>query len=124
MKECKRCKEPKEITDFYEDRLICKECVGKHQKIFRTNKKAGIKPEAEKLYRPPRGLEKHHWNLNPQYLNDFIIMDGYFRDKLLKYLVFNLKTRLYSTLHGTVLCTKEKHSKYINRITELISEFK
>lgn len=61
----------------------------------------------------PRNIELHHWNYNDDFLEDFFVLDIKEHKKAHLFLILDLETRIFKTLEGIYLDSKEKHENYL-----------
>ena len=61
----------------------------------------------------PDGTEFHHWNYNTEYLKDVIPLNRVIHRRIHKKLILDKELRIFKTLDGELLDTKEKHLNYI-----------
>ena len=59
-----------------------------------------------------KGVELHHWNYNDDYLQDVIKLNVKDHKKLHMFIKIDYDLRMYRTLNGDLLDTKDKHLKY------------
>jgi hypothetical protein len=64
-------------------------------------------------YKIPKGKELHHWNYHTEYLEDVFVMDRKQHRQAHRFLTFELDLRIFRTLEGKLLRTKEDHLKYL-----------
>lgn len=64
-------------------------------------------------FKTSKGIELHHWNYNEKYIEDVFILKTSQHRKAHKNLVFDLESRIFKTLKGEILDTKEKHKNYL-----------
>lgn len=64
-------------------------------------------------FKLPKGMERHHWNYNDDFLEDFFALDTFDHGYIHKFLVLDMEKRTFKTLTGEDLDTKEKHQNYI-----------
>ena len=58
-------------------------------------------------------FELHHWSYNESHLEDIIILDRFEHRRSHRLIKLDIESRLYRTLNGTVLDTKEAHLAYL-----------
>jgi hypothetical protein len=62
---------------------------------------------------PKKGLELHHWNYNDEFLEDVFFIDRKNHKLCHKYLIIDIKLRLFMDLESNLLDTKQKHYEYL-----------
>lgn len=67
----------------------------------------------------PKGFNKHHWSYNEEHYKDVIIIESVEHQKIHRFLIYDKTEKMYKTLEGTLLDTREKHEKYIQAIRNL-----
>lgn len=65
---------------------------------------------------PPAGFNNHHWSYNDEHLKDIITIPKNIHYKLHRYIIYVPNLKIYKTLEGTMLDTKEKHIQYMEII--------
>ena len=65
------------------------------------------------------GYNNHHWSYNDEHLKDTIKLSITLHNKLHRYISYDKKSKMYLTLDGTLLDTKEKHLKYLDIVKQL-----
>jgi hypothetical protein len=66
-----------------------------------------------------KGFECHHWSYNDEHLTDVFILNRRDHKKIHNYLTLDIKKRMFRTMDGKILNTKELHLEYINKIINL-----
>lgn len=79
-------------------------------------KKTSTYKNLSRKFKFPQGIEIHHWNYNDEFLEDFFSLTRAHHKKIHKYLVLDIDKRIFKTLDGEYLNTKDKHKKYIYKI--------
>lgn len=89
-------------------------------RVYKENypEKEKAKSTAAKLPCPV-GYERHHWSYNEPHYKDVIIMHQKDHAKIHKYLFYDKRLKMYRTLDGTVLDTRDKHEKYIEIVKQI-----
>lgn len=64
-------------------------------------------------YKLPRGKELHHWNYSPEFMEDLVVLDISTHRKIHRFLVLDVENRIFNSLEGEALNTKEKHYGYL-----------
>jgi thiol-disulfide isomerase/thioredoxin len=99
------------VLDFYAD--WCMPCVMMGPIVEDVAEKFGKKLKVEK------GFECHHWSYNDDHLTDVFILNRRDHKKVHKYLVLDIEKRMFKTIEGTILNTRELHEEYISKILNI-----
>jgi hypothetical protein len=86
------------------------------QKVWDSNKpwkQSSIYKGLNKALKLPKGINAHHWNYNDDYLRDVIIVERFEHRRAHEFLLLDVDKRIYKTLKGVYLDTKEKHISYL-----------
>lgn len=67
-------------------------------------------------FKMPKGIERHHWNYNEKFLEDFFALKREDHRYIHKFLILDIEKRIFLTLDGEPLDTKEKHKTYIDKL--------
>lgn len=67
---------------------------------------------ARKL-KPKKGLELHHWNYNDGFLEDVFFIDRKNHKLAHKFLIIDIKLRLFRDVESNLLDTRQKHYEYL-----------
>ena len=78
------------------------------EKVAARNKTSHMKPEV-------KGNHLHHWSYNEEHFKDVIELSEKDHNTVHTFMVYNQKKKMYETLNGVLLDTREKHEKYINQ---------
>lgn len=70
-------------------------------------------------YLSKKGLHLHHWSYNDQHLKNVIYLTPKDHNRLHRFLVYSQFDKMYKTLNGTLLDTKQKHIDYYNSVRNL-----
>ena len=65
-----------------------------------------------------KGIECHHWNYDDKYIYDVFFLTVKSHRKIHKSLILDIQLKMFRTLTGELLDTKEKHEEYINKIIQ------
>lgn len=65
------------------------------------------------------GFENHHWSYNEERWKDVIQLDSKFHAKLHRYMLYSNKDKMYITMEGTLLNTRELHENFISAIKNI-----
>ena len=79
----------------------------------KTWKNSSAYKNLSRKFKTSKGIELHHWNYNDKYLEDVFVLKTSQHRKAHKNLVFDLESKIFKTLKGEVLDTKEKHKNYL-----------
>jgi 1,2-phenylacetyl-CoA epoxidase PaaB subunit len=74
------------------------------EKKMAINKSSNIKA--------PDGEEKHHWSYNKEHYRDVLFFTTRDHNKLHRYMIYDQERKMYRSLDGVLLDTKNKHLKY------------
>lgn len=97
----------------------------------KANKKAintkyeGTYPEkvkakiASQYIKAPAGHHGHHWSYNKQHYLDVIFLPIALHYKAHRFMRYSQEHKMYFTINGTLLDTREKHEQYIQSIKNL-----
>lgn len=145
LNKCKECNK-KDVRDAYlvnvQDPLyVIKERErgrDKHYRLYANSLKTDpeVKKKAMAKYRDkypekrravllsqhiyaPSGSEKHHWSYNEQHYKDVIILPASLHIKIHRYLIYDKRTKMYKTIEGTLLDTRQKHELFISKVEEI-----
>lgn len=64
------------------------------------------------------GYEMHHWSYNKEHHKDVIELSKKNHNLIHRYMSYDPDYMMYTTRTGVLLCTKNMHQEYINRIIE------
>jgi len=67
----------------------------------------------------PSQHHKHHWSYNTEHLKDVVMLPYQLHYKTHRYMTYSQKEKMYRTLEGTLLDTRERHEAYIKLVSEL-----
>lgn len=81
--------------------------------------KKKIRSLVNKMPRLEKGLQYHHWSYNLDHAKDVIVINIADHNKLHRYLTYDQKEKMFRTLDGTLLDTREKHEKYLEVVKQL-----
>lgn len=70
---------------------------------------------AKNLFRED-GKELHHWSYNKQHFKDVIELSIQEHAFLHRYIIYDQERKMYRTLEGVLLDTKEGHIEYFNQL--------
>jgi hypothetical protein len=70
------------------------------------------------------GLERHHWNYNLEFVKDIIPISVEDHRKIHKCMRYDQELRLFRTINGVLLDTREKHLKHLKEVTLVYIDFK
>ncbi len=70
--------------------------------------------------RTPEGCHKHHWSYKEEHWLDFLILPLALHYKAHRFMRYSQAHKMYTTLSGTLLDTREKHEQYIQSIKDLL----
>ncbi len=93
----KRAEIMRRYVDKYPEKVIAKSAVGK------------MKPVIE-------GNELHHWSYNQSHYKDVIEVTIKEHGKLHRFIIYDQERRMYRTLEGELLDSRERHEDYIRRM--------
>lgn len=65
-----------------------------------------------------KGTERHHWNYSEESLEDFFAVSRKVHKQIHKYLTLDIERRIFKTMEGMYLDTKDKHLKYVCDVLE------
>lgn len=65
------------------------------------------------------GQHKHHWSYRKEHWMDIILLDNKLHYKVHRFMRYSQEHKMYFTLSGTLLDTREKHEAYIESIKNL-----
>ena len=86
------------------------------QKIWDKDKpwkKTSIYKNLNRDLKIKKGFSAHHWNYNNSYLRDVIIIERFEHRRAHEFLLLDVDKKIYKTLDGVYLSTKEKHINYL-----------
>ncbi len=89
------------------------------------NKYRGSYPEKEEAKRASdkirieKGKHKHHWSYLKEHWKDVIVLPMRLHFKAHRFMRYSQEHKMYFTLSGTLLDTREKHEQYIESIKDL-----
>lgn len=116
------------------ERKRCREKIRKSEKIpiNKEKKAASIRsyhikfPEkrlalikSQHVVLKTKGNESHHWSYNEKHFKDIIELSVKEHKKLHRYIIYDKEMKMYRTLEGDLLNTKEVHISYFNKIKHL-----
>lgn len=87
------------------------------QKVWDENKSWKSTAKYKNLHRNfkiEKGMEIHHWSYNDEHLEDFIVLTASIHKGVHKFLVLDINNKMFRTLTGELLDTKQKHIDYLN----------
>jgi hypothetical protein len=93
-----------------------------NQKIQKAKfpwKNEGVLKNLNKKLKVEKGFECHHWSYNDNHLTDVFILNRRDHKKVHKYLVLDIEKRMFKTIEGMLLNTKELHEEYISKILNI-----
>jgi len=67
----------------------------------------------------PEGKERHHWNYNKEYWKCVFNVDVKFHNKIHRYTKYDPDMKMYRTVHGTLLDSRELASKYYRKLNDI-----
>jgi len=129
LNKCKSCTKNDSKLNYIikskDDEFIKKERERGREKYKRLNykdknwnelklwtKKSLYKNLSRKL-NPKDGFELHHWNYNDDFLECIILIDKKNHKLAHKFLILDIKSKLFFDLDGNKLDTKKKHCDYL-----------
>jgi hypothetical protein len=62
------------------------------------------------------GFNKHHWSYNEEHQRDYIMLDSKRHLIAHKHMIYDQERKMYRTLQGVLLDSKEDHINYINSL--------
>ena len=91
-----------------------------------TWQKARIKNEIYKQCTVPvkNNLVRHHWSYNDKHASDIIYLKNSKHIKLHSLLKYDISSKMFMSLSGLLLDTKEKHFKYLLNRWRCMKEFR
>ena len=66
-----------------------------------------------------KGNHLHHWSYNEPHHKDVIEMSELDHNKLHRYITYDNRSKMYKTMEGTLLDTREKHLSFFTIIQQL-----
>lgn len=69
-----------------------------------------------KKLKPEKGIELHHWNYNDDFLEDVFHLPIKLHRYAHKFLVLDAELRIFKTIDGILLDSKEKHLEFLNSL--------
>ena len=66
-----------------------------------------------------KGYHNHHWSYNKKHLKDVIELPIKVHYLIHRFMKYESSKKMYKTLEGLLLDTREKHISYINLVTEM-----
>ncbi len=93
----------------------------KEQTIVKTWLLNPIYKNLNRSIKCEKGIECHHWSYNDNHLKDIILLTRKAHKKVHKHLILDINKRLFLTLDGIILDTREKHEEYLKQFIELIT---
>lgn len=129
---CKECSK-KQSSDRYNKLCLDEDFMEKERKRGREKRsKYNYEPRVKKSQyfnlnrdlKIAKGYECHHWNYNESFLKDVIIASRRTHSRIHSYLKYNNDIKIFETLNGELLDSKEKHFEYILNIIEFIKKDK
>tara|TARA_R110000782_G_scaffold234186_1_gene320346 strand:+ start:159 stop:674 length:516 start_codon:yes stop_codon:yes gene_type:complete len=95
------------------------------QKVWDSNKpwkqSSTYKGLRQKFKHVPKTHQLHHWNYNENYLTDIIVIEKFNHRRSHEFLLLDLDRKIYKTLDGVYLSTKEKHINYLKENNIIIN---
>ncbi len=76
-----------------------------------------------RFFKCEKGIECHHWNYNDAYIKDVFFLTRKAHKKVHKHLLLDIDTRVFKTLDGTILDSKEKHEEFIKQFVDIVTPF-
>lgn len=67
----------------------------------------------------PPGMQRHHWSYNKQHYKDVIFLSPQNHAKAHRFLTYDQQSKMYLSMSGTLLDTKEKHLEYIQTVINI-----
>jgi hypothetical protein len=69
--------------------------------------------KSQKLPRPSKEVEKHHWSYNEEHYKDVLWLTKKHHKKAHRFIVYDQGLKMYRNLNGELLDNKSKHMMYI-----------
>ena len=63
-----------------------------------------------------KNKHKHHWSYNEEHFRDVIILDEKEHAKVHRHLTYDQENKIYKSVNGDILDTREKHERFIKHI--------
>lgn len=89
-----------------------KEIMKKHNEKYPEKYKA--KSATSKMKKQAIGNQLHHWSYNQEHYKDVIELTKTNHAKAHRYMVYDQERKMYRSLDGILLDTKERHIEYIS----------
>jgi hypothetical protein len=142
-KECKKSYQSFKHNENKNNEHWCEnERIRHRDKYYRLNYKEKHKPTTEKKREtmkryldkyPEKQLAKnathhmdkqvghhlHHWSYNEEHFKDVIELEYKIHAKVHRYLKYDKYSKMYRTLDGELLDSKDKHQSYISKVISL-----
>lgn len=93
-----------------------KKTIEKYNGKYPEKEKAQI---ASQYIKPPEGHHGHHWSYKKEHWKDIIFLPISLHYKAHRFMRYSQEHKMYFTLSGTLLDTREKHEQYIQSIKNL-----
>lgn len=97
---------------------IEREAKEKYRKKFPEKHRARVYANRN-LPKPSKGFNRHHWSYLPEHQLDVIVIPNNIHSKAHRFMRYSQEHKMYLTLSGTLLDTREKHEQYIESIKDL-----
>lgn len=82
------------------------------EKLLAKNKAVYLKPKI-------KGNQLHHWSYNEEHYKDVIELSNSEHAKIHRYMKYSQPDKMYRTLSGLLLNTRELHERYISIIADI-----
>jgi hypothetical protein len=96
-------------------RLNYKEKQKEWDKDKEWKKTSTYKGLRKKFKHVPKTHQLHHWNYNDIFLEDIIVIEKFNHRRAHEFLVLDIELKIYKTLDGHLLNTKEEHLNYLKQ---------
>ena len=137
---CKECKRGDSINQYNKNMNDFKWKLKERVRLRNKNKKLGYNPKSKDRYMrkykekypekyrakiacnriiTPIGKEKHHWSYNDEHFKDVIFLDRLDHVKIHCYIEYFQPAKMYKTIFGEPLYTKERFNNFIKEIIPL-----
>ena len=118
-KERKRQREKYYKLDYKEKHKPTKEKKKAIENRYRIKypEKYAAKSSSQRIKK--EGYEAHHWSYNENHYKDIAFLKPKDHFKAHRYLTYDQIAKMYKTLKGDILDTKQKHEDYIYAIIQL-----
>lgn len=67
----------------------------------------------------PEGYENHHWSYNEEHFKDVIAIPVDIHAKLHRYMAYDFKFKMYRTMEGSLMDTRQKHEDYLEIVKKI-----